>query len=167
MEAFESDLVVGGARAVLEMAGTYANGTYTIYVNGLQEGQSTTAKIPPSTGGLALARPGEETAATAQPREETLGLTVEALTPEASQRFKLTAKAGVVVTDVAPGSSGDQAGIRPGDAILEINRRPVTDVESFRKVIASVKPGEVVPVYVQRGGGRNEYVVLSVPDLKR
>ncbi|PYO27046.1 MAG: hypothetical protein DMD86_18605 [Candidatus Rokuibacteriota bacterium] len=112
-------------------------------------------------------QPGEETAATAQPREETLGLTVEALTPEASQRFKLTAKAGVVVTDVAPGSSGDQAGIRPGDAILEINRRPVTDVESFRKVIASVKPGEVVPVYVQRGGGRNEYVVLSVPDLKR
>ena len=112
-------------------------------------------------------QPGEETAATAQPREETLGLTVEPLTPEASQRFKLTAKAGVVVTDVAPGSSGDQAGIRPGDAILEINRRPVTDVESFRKVITSVKPGEVVPVYVQRGGGRNEYVVLSVPDLKR
>src|SRR2546428_541812 len=75
-------------------------------------------------------QPGEETAATAQPREETLGLTVEALTPEASQRFKLTAKAGVVGTDVAPGSSGDQAGIRPGDAILEVNRRPVTDVES-------------------------------------
>ncbi len=112
-------------------------------------------------------QPGEETAATAQPREETLGLTVEPLTPEASQRFKLTAKAGVVVTDVASGSAGEQAGIRPGDAILEVNRRPVTDVESFRKVIASVKPGEVVPVYVQRGGGRNEYVVLSVPDLKR
>jgi len=112
-------------------------------------------------------QPGEETAASAQPREETLGLTVEPLTPEASQRFKLTAKAGVVVTDVAPGSSGDQAGIRPGDAILEVNRRPVTDVESFRKVITSVKPGEAVPVYVQRGGGRNEYVVLSVPDLKR
>src|SRR6266704_3691647 len=110
-------------------------------------------------------QPGEETAATAQPKEETLGLTVEPLTPEASQRFKLTAKAGVVVTDVASGSAGEQAGIRPGDAILEVNRRPVTDVESFRKVITSVKPGEVVPVYVQRGGGRNEYVVLSVPDL--
>src|SRR5438034_5180970 len=112
-------------------------------------------------------QPGEETAATAQPREETLGLTVEPLTPEASQRFKLTAKAGVVVTDVASGSAGEQAGIRPGDASLEVNRRPVTDVESFRQVIGSVKPGEIVPGYVQRGGGRNEYVVLSVPDLKR
>ncbi|HEV8436700.1 MAG TPA: Do family serine endopeptidase [Methylomirabilota bacterium] len=112
-------------------------------------------------------QPGEETAATPAPKEETLGLTVEPLTAEASQRFKLTAKSGVVVTDVAPGSSGDQAGIRPGDAILEVNRQPVTDVESFRRIVASVKPGDAVPVYLQRGGGRNEYVVLSVPDPKR
>src|SRR6266508_1819160 len=112
-------------------------------------------------------QPGEETAASAQPKEETLGLTVEPLTPEASQRFQLTAKSGVVVTDVAPGSSGEQAGIRAGDAILEVNRQPVTDVESFRRIIVSVKPGEIVPVYLQRGGGRNEYVVLSVPDIKR
>ena len=112
-------------------------------------------------------QPGEETVATAQPREETLGLAIEPLTPEMGERFKLSARSGVVVTDVAPGSSGDQAGIRPGDAILEINRQPVKDVESFRRLIASVKPGETVPVYLQRGGGRNEYVVLSVPDSKR
>jgi Do/DeqQ family serine protease len=101
------------------------------------------------------------------PAEEPLGLTVEPLTPEATQRFKLTARSGVVVTDVEPGSSADQAGIRAGDAILEINRQPVKDVDSFRRITASVKPGEVVPVYLQRGGGRNEYVVLSVPELKR
>jgi len=73
----------------------------------------------------------------------------------------------LVVTDVAPGSSGDKAGIHPGDAILEVNRQPVRDVAGFRRIIASVKPGEGVPVYIQRGGGRNEYVVLSVPDVKR
>jgi len=112
-------------------------------------------------------QPGEETAAAPRPKEETLGLTVEPLDPDASRRFKLTAKSGVVVTDVVPGSSGDQAGIRPGDAILEVNRQPVKDVESFRRIIAAVKPGEVVPVYVQRGGGQNEYVVLSVPEAKR
>jgi Do/DeqQ family serine protease len=112
-------------------------------------------------------QPGEETVAAARPREETLGLIVEPLTEEAIQRFKLSARAGVVVTDVAPGGSGDQAGIRAGDAILEINRQPVTDVESFRRIVSAMKPGEAVPVYVQRGGGRNEYVVLSVPDPKR
>ena len=112
-------------------------------------------------------QPGEETVASGESKQETLGLTVEPLTPEASQRFKLTARSGVLVTDVVSGSSGDQAGIRAGDAILEINRQPVTDVESFRRLIGAVKPGDAVPVYLQRGGGRNEYVVLSIPDSKR
>src|SRR5262245_1725038 len=111
-------------------------------------------------------QPGEEVVA-ATSTEETLGLTVEPLTPEAAQRSKLNAQAGVIVSDVAPGSSGEQAGIRSGDAILEINRQPVRDVLTFKQIIASVKPGEVVPVYIQRGGGRNEYVVLSVPEAKR
>ena len=54
-------------------------------------------------------QPGEETVAAVAPREEMLGLKVEPLTPESAQRFKLTAKAGVVVTDVATGSSGESA----------------------------------------------------------
>jgi Do/DeqQ family serine protease len=111
-------------------------------------------------------QPGDEVVATT-PAEETLGLTVEPLTPEAAQRFKLNTQVGVIVSDVASGSSGEQAGIRAGDAILEINRQPVRDVLTFKQIIASVKPGEVVPVYIQRGGGRNEYVVLSVPEPKR
>jgi len=112
-------------------------------------------------------QPGEEAVASGEPKEETLGLTVEPLTPEASRRFKLSARSGVLVTDVASGSSGDQAGIRAGDAILEVNRQPVPDVETFRRIIGAVKPGDAVPVYLQRGGGRNEYVVLSIPDAKR
>ena len=113
-------------------------------------------------------QPGEEAVvAAAAPKEEMLGLRVEPLTMEVAQRFKLTTKAGVVVTEVAPGSSGAAAGIRPGDAILEINRQPVTDVESFKRIIAAVKPSEAVPVYLQRGGGRNQYVVLTVPESRR
>jgi serine protease Do len=111
-------------------------------------------------------QPGEEAVVAARPREETLGFTVEPLTPELAQQHKLTAKSGVVVTEVAPGSSGAEAGIRPGDAILEIARQPVKDVESFRKIVRGIKPGEAVPVYIQRGG-RNEYVVLTVPEPRR
>ena len=48
-----------------------------------------------------------------------------------------------------------------------MNRQAVQDVATFRKIVAAVKPGDSVPVYLQRGGGRNEYVVLSVPDSKR
>ena len=112
-------------------------------------------------------QPGDEKVVAAAASEEMLGLKVEALTPEAGQRFKLTAKTGVLVTDVASGSSGEAAGIRPGDAILEVNRQPVSTVDAFKRVIAAAKPGDPVPVYLQRGGGRNEYVVLTVPETKR
>jgi serine protease Do/serine protease DegQ len=113
-------------------------------------------------------QPADEVVAAVAPKEETLGLTLEPLTPEAAERFKLTARSGVLVTDVAPASSGEQAGLRPGDVILEVNRKPVTSVESFKRIMAAARPSESVPVYVQRGGGgRNEYVVLTVPEPKR
>jgi len=141
-------------------------------VAGVEPGQSVPVAIVRDKAPARLTvtvgeQPGEPVAVAAAPREVTLGLTVEPVTPEAGQRFKLGAKSGVLVTDVAPGSSGDQAGIRPGDAILEINRKAVTDVETFRRLVAAVKPGEVVPVYLERGGGQHEYVVLSIPDSKR
>jgi Do/DeqQ family serine protease len=112
-------------------------------------------------------QPGEEAAVTPQPKEQTLGLTVEPITPETAGRFKLSGRAGIVVTEVAVGSSGEQAGIRAGDAILELARQPVSDVEGFRRIMAGLKPGEAVPVYIQRGGGRNEYVVLTIPESQR
>jgi S1-C subfamily serine protease len=112
-------------------------------------------------------QPGEEAVVAALQKEQGLGLTIEPLTAEAAQKFNLTARSGVVVIEVAPGSSGAAAGIRPGDAILEVNRTPVPDVRTFKEIMASVKPGDSVPVYLQRGGGgRNEYVVLKAPDRK-
>ncbi|MFQ5521207.1 MAG: DegQ family serine endoprotease [Candidatus Methylomirabilia bacterium] len=107
--------------------------------------------------------PEEGTVVAAAEGDQDWGLTVTGLTSELAARHELTAKRGVVVTEVEVASAGDKAGIRPGDAILEINREPVADVEAFRTAIAKVKPGERVPVYLQRRGGRNQYVVLQSP----
>ncbi len=110
--------------------------------------------------------PGEETVVAAAPSADDWGLTVAPLTPELAERHQLTAKQGVVVTDVAQGTAGEKAGIRPGDAIMEVNRQPVTDVEGFRMALGSAKPGDQVLLYIQRGGGRNEYMVLRTPEPK-
>jgi Do/DeqQ family serine protease len=99
----------------------------------------------------------------AEAGDEILGLTVEPLTPETARQNRLSARSGLLVTEVAPGSAGAAAGIQPGDAILEVSRRPVADAVAFRQVIAALKPGDSVPVYLQRGGGANEYVVLTAP----
>ena len=108
-------------------------------------------------------QPAEEAQVAALPREQSFGLTVEPLSAEAAEKFGLTGRRGVVVAAVAPGSSGAEAGIRPGDAILEVNRRPVNGVEAFRSLMAAVKPGDVVPIQLRRGEGRSEYVVLKAP----
>src|SRR6185503_14901756 len=70
----------------------------------------------------------------AEAGDEILGLTVEPLTPEMAREHRLSARSGLLVTEVAPGSAGAAAGIQPGDAILEVNRRPVGDAVAFRQV---------------------------------
>jgi serine protease Do len=108
-------------------------------------------------------QPTDDAAEAADAGDQILGLTVEPLTPETAQQNRLTARSGLLVTDVAPGSPGAVAGIRPGDAVLQVNRRSVGDVVAFRQAVAGLKPGESVPVYLQRGGGVNEYVMLTAP----
>jgi len=70
---------------------------------------------------------------------------------------------GVVVTTVSPGRAAEKAGLRRGDVIVELNRRPVTDAPAFYGALAALRPGESTLLYVHRpaGGGRNEYVVLE------
>ena len=105
--------------------------------------------------------PGEQAVVATAPTEEGWGLTVMPFTRELAERYQLTVKAGVVVTAVTPGGAGDRAGIRPGDAILEVNRERIADLEGFRRVLSKMTPGVAALVYLQRGGGRHEYVVLS------
>jgi Do/DeqQ family serine protease len=108
-------------------------------------------------------QPTDEALAAAERGDEILGLTVEPLTPETAQQNRLSARSGLLVTEVAPGSPGAAAGIKPGDAILEVNRRPVGDAAALKQIVGALKPGDSVPVYLQRGGGRGEYVVLTTP----
>ena len=107
-------------------------------------------------------QPSEE-AAEAEGADDILGLSVEPLTPETARENHLSARSGLLVTEVAPNSPGAAAGIKPGDAIIEVARRPVSDPAAFKQIVAALRPGESVPVYLQRGGGRNEYVMLTAP----
>ena len=107
--------------------------------------------------------PGEGTMVAAS-TEEGWGLTVESLTAEVAARFNLPEGDGVVVTAVAPGSQGARAGIRQGDVILEVNRERVSGVDGFRRALSKIAPGQMVPVYLRRGDGGGEYVVLKKPE---
>jgi S1-C subfamily serine protease len=57
---------------------------------------------------------------------------------------------GVVVTQVTPGSRAWQNGLRPGDILVEANRRPLTSVAELAQVMAA--PGNQVLLRVRRQG---------------
>ncbi len=90
------------------------------------------------------------------------GLTVQPLTPELAREFDLTAKEGVLVSEVEAGGPADRAGLRQGDAILEVNRKRVTGPDAYREALGRIGPGEDILLYVQRQG-QALYLVMKSP----
>jgi len=92
----------------------------------------------------------EEVVASA-PEKGELGMTVQKVTPQLAENLGLDKTDGVVVTAVEPGSAADEAGIRRGDVIVEVDRKPVRGVEEYRKAIAGSRKGRGVLFLVRRG----------------
>jgi len=107
--------------------------------------------------------PSDETLVAATGAETSWGMNVEAIGPALAGRLDIAR--GVVVTEVVPEGPAAKAGLRVGDVVLNVNREAVADVASFRQLLAVVKPGESVRLYVHRTteGGVKEYLVLEKP----
>src|SRR5919109_1379451 len=93
----------------------------------------------------------EEEVVAAVPEKGELGMTVQKLTPQIAESLGLEKSDGVVVTAVEPGSAADEAGIRRGDVILQVDQKPVRSVDEFRKLVAGTKKGKGVLFLVRRG----------------
>jgi serine protease Do len=90
-------------------------------------------------------RPLDVDAAGAGTAEAWRGLRVGGLSPEQAEQFGLPAgTTGVVVLDVEPDSPADQAGLREGDVINEINRVRIENLSDYRNAVAQVKGNALV-----------------------
>jgi serine protease Do len=66
------------------------------------------------------------------PQSGKIGLAVANLTPDVRQQFDVPDQVrGVVVQNVRPASPADDAGIQPGDVIVEVNRKPAESASQF------------------------------------
>jgi len=81
-----------------------------------------------------------------------LGLEVQNLTPTLAQQFRLRDNQGVVVVQVESGSPAADAGIRPGDLILEVNGAVVGSVKEYGEAVAKVKKDSVARFLIKRLG---------------
>lgn len=82
---------------------------------------------------------------------ENLGMTVEEITPDITRQFRLTEKSGLVVVDVEPNSPAEEANIRQGDIIIEIDQFPMHDLQGFKEKIRQYEEGDTILFLVKRG----------------
>jgi serine protease Do len=94
------------------------------------------------------------------PTKKPLGITVQNITPEIARSLGLESATGVVVTGVEPGSPAAKSGIRRGDVIYEVNRKPIKDAEDFGQVVETAGDKEDILFLIRRGGG-NVFVAIA------
>ncbi len=131
----------------------------TVSVVILRQGKEKTIRVKvgvlPSKTEVAAAAPKAENAS-----EKKLGITVSSITPDVQREFNLQVTKGVVVINVAEGSSADMAGIEKGDIIRQVNQNNITTVEDYTRIMSNVKKGEMVSLLISRGAA-NIYVAMT------
>jgi serine protease Do len=89
------------------------------------------------------------------------GLELDDLTRDAARQLGLPEGIrGVLVSDVAEGSSAEEAGIEQGDVIVEVNHVAVRNLAEFRRAVAKLKKAGDVLLLVNRRGDEL-YVALQ------
>jgi serine protease Do len=99
--------------------------------------------------------PGEKGAHVA----ETLGLSVEAITPEISATLGVEPGEGVVISSVERDSSAGRAGLAAGMVVKEVNREPVSSVKGFMEAVDAAR--KTVLLLVEDGQG-TRFIALSL-----
>ena len=90
---------------------------------------------------------------TDEPTETGFGMTLEPITPDVARQLELPrGRGGAVVSNVERRSPAANAGVQPGDVIVEVNRQPVTNVAQITRALQGAAPGTPVFLLVWRDG---------------
>jgi serine protease Do len=123
----------------------------TVQLEVLRDGKS--LKIPVTLTAMDSGEKGQmdESARNGKPR---WGLGLGDLTPELRQQMQAGDNVhGAVIERVVPGSSADNAGLQPGDVIVEVNRHPVQSAADAQRSLSNLPKGQDALVLVWSNGG--------------
>ncbi|KHK01596.1 trypsin-like peptidase domain-containing protein [Desulfovibrio sp. TomC] len=80
-----------------------------------------------------------------------LGVTGQDVDVRAARYFGLNRPRGMLVTEVAPGTPAEKAGLRPGDLVTAVGGTELDDKDQFRGALATSTVGENLTLTVRRG----------------
>lgn len=106
--------------------------------------------------------PQHNRAGKAYKKDASLGLAVDDIPPELASFLKISSKHGAIIVAVRPGSAGFDAGLAPGDIILDVDRKEVHGAKDFIKATSKFSPGDTTVFYVQHGQDDRTFVSLQV-----
>ena len=89
-----------------------------------------------------------------------LGISGQDLTAALAESMGIDFREGILVSGVLEGGPGDLAGLKPGDLIVKIDRKPVTSAQQMLARIASRHPGSPLSLTVSRDGTELEQVAI-------
>ncbi len=83
------------------------------------------------------------------------GFRLKEMTPSIAGQLNMSAGTkGLVVMEVKPGSKAEEAGMRKGDVIIEIDRHKIHTLDEYTKYLDSVRKGQTVQILFKRGNYR-------------
>jgi len=100
-----------------------------------------------------------------------IGIEAQDITPELAESFKLKHDHGSLIAGIIRGSPAERAGLRPGDILLEIDGREVSDSSSMLNLISVLKPDKKATLKIARDEKEMDISVLigkrPKPQLRR
>ena len=90
---------------------------------------------------------------------EVLGMTVEELTEENTEKYGVKLGVGVVITDVESGSSAEKTGLQPGMIVQEVERQAVSSLNIFKEIISNIDQEKGILLLITTSNG-SRYIFL-------
>lgn len=79
-----------------------------------------------------------------------LGVSMQDITPELAESFRLKKTGGALIAGVLRNSPADEAGIKPGDILLAVEGKSVMDSSEVLNLVAAIQPGQKVTLTLLR-----------------
>ena len=92
-----------------------------------------------------------------------VGIKLRDVTPEVAESLQLVNARGVEISEVAPGSAADRAGIKAGDVAVSMNGVPLESAAQLRNGLALLRVGQNVELRLLRNGAERSVTVTINP----